>query len=213
MVDTASSPRDRDPTRKERILRAAAELVARNGFHAVSMAEIGATAGITGPAIYRHFSSKSSVLVALFDRVIDRLLAQANAIAHQESDTEMALVSLVEDQVDFVVTDRVLAQVYYTEINQLPEEDSRRLRRKQRLYLEEWVHLLCEGRQDLDEAEARTIVHASIGAVQSTLFHGIGLSDSRLRAVLTAAALRVLAGARAESDPAHNSATAAPVGE
>jgi AcrR family transcriptional regulator len=164
------------------------------------MAEIGATAGITGPAIYRHFDSKSSVLVALFDRVIDRLLAKANAIAHQDSDIEVALLSLVEDQVDFVVTDRVLAQVYYTEINQLPEEDRRRLRRKQRLYLEEWVHLLCEGRQDLDEVEARTIVHASIGAIQSTLFHGIGLPEDRLRAVLIAGALRVLAGGVAERD-------------
>jgi hypothetical protein len=139
--------------------------------------------------------------VALFDRVIDRLLAQANAIARQESEIEMALIALVEDQVDFIVTDRVLAQVYYTEINQLPEEDCRRLRRKQRLYLEEWVHLLCEGRQDLDDVDARTIVHALIGAIQSTLYHGIGLPDERLRDVLTAAPVRVLAGSNSESDP------------
>jgi AcrR family transcriptional regulator len=201
MVEIASPPRNRDPSRKEQILLAAAQLVARNGFHAVSMAEIGATAGITGPAIYRHFDSKSSVLVALFDRVIDRLLAQANAIARQESGIELALLYLVGDQVDFVVTDRVLAQVYYTEINQLPEEDRRRLRRKQRLYLEEWVHLLCEGRQDLDDVEARVLVHASIGAIQSTLFHSSGLPADRLRDVLTATAVRVLAGTVAESDP------------
>jgi AcrR family transcriptional regulator len=201
MAEIASSTRHRDPDRKERILLAAAELVARSGFHAVSMADIGATAGITGPAIYRHFGSKSAVLVALFDRVIDRLLDQANAIARQESEIDVALMYLVEDQVDFVVTDRILAQVYYTEINQLPEEDRRRLRRKQRLYLEEWVHLLCEGREDLDDVEARTIVHASIGAIQSTLFHNKGLPDDHVRNVLTAAALRVLAGGGAKPGP------------
>jgi AcrR family transcriptional regulator len=201
MAEIASPTRHRDPARKERILLAAAELVARNGFHAVSMADIGATAGITGPAIYRHFGSKSAVLVALFDRVIDRLLDQANAIARQESEIDVSLIYLVEGQVDFVVTDRILAQVYYTEINQLPEEDRRRLRRKQRLYLEEWVHLLCEGREDLDDVEARTIVHASIGAIQSTLFHSNGLPDDHLRDVLTAAALRVLAGGGARPGP------------
>ena len=45
----------RDPARKDRILTAAANLVAQKGYHAVSMTEIGTTAGITGPAIYRHF--------------------------------------------------------------------------------------------------------------------------------------------------------------
>ena len=37
------------------------------------MADIGAAAGITGPAIYRHFDGKSAVLVAMFDHVIDDL--------------------------------------------------------------------------------------------------------------------------------------------
>jgi AcrR family transcriptional regulator len=62
-------------TLQERILAAAADLIARKGYHAVSIAEIGAAAGITGSGIYRHFDSKSSVLVDLFDRVIDGLLA------------------------------------------------------------------------------------------------------------------------------------------
>jgi AcrR family transcriptional regulator len=73
------------------------------------MADIGTTAGITGPAIYRHFGAKSAVLVSLFDRVIDRLLDEANAIARQESAIDSVLMRLVKGQVDFVVTDRVLA--------------------------------------------------------------------------------------------------------
>jgi AcrR family transcriptional regulator len=63
--------RTRDPARKERILAAAADLVASSGYHAVSMADIGAAAGITGSGIYRHFASKSALLVALFDQAID----------------------------------------------------------------------------------------------------------------------------------------------
>lgn len=184
--------RVRDPARKERILEAAADLVARNGYHAVSMADIGSAAGITGSAIYRHFDSKSAVLVALFDRVIDGLLADEQRIVQEVTDLRAALLTLIEGQVEFVVGDRELAQVYHHEINNLPEEDRRRLRRKQRLYLEEWVHLLDELRADLGDTEARVVVHAAIGAIQSTLFHNSGLPVDRQRALLTAAARAVL---------------------
>ena len=73
------SVRTRDPDRRERILRAAAELVAERGFHAVSMADIGAASGIVGSGVYRHFDSKSAVLVALLDEGMERLLAGAAA--------------------------------------------------------------------------------------------------------------------------------------
>lgn len=184
--------RTRDPDRKEKILRAAADLVARNGFHSVSMSDIGSEAGITGSGIYRHFDGKSSILVALFDRAMDDLRRQEREILDHATDLGQALAELIEGQVEFAVGSRQLAQVYYNEIRNLPDEDQVRLRRKQRLYLEEWVHIVRELHPDLDDSEARAIVHAAIGAIQSTLFHNIGLPADRLRAVLTRAARSVL---------------------
>jgi AcrR family transcriptional regulator len=191
-VPGETSVRTRDPARKERILVAAADLVADKGYHAVSMADIGAAAGITGSGIYRHFESKSAVLVALFDRVIDGLLQDEEKVVAQTADLGQVLLRLIAGQVEFVVGDRVLAQVYHHEINNLPEEDRRRLRRKQRLYLEEWVHVLAELRDDLSDTEARVIVHAAIGAIQSSLFHSTGLPEDRQRQLLTEAASAVL---------------------
>ena len=184
--------RTRDPDRKEKILRAAADLVARNGFHSVSMSDIGSEAGITGSGIYRHFDGKSSILVALFDLAMDDLRRQEREILDHATDLGQALSELIDGQVEFAVGSRQLAQVYYNEIRNLPDEDQVRLRRKQRLYLEEWVHIVRELHPDLDDAEARAIVHAAIGAIQSTLFHNIGLPADRLRAVLTRAARSVL---------------------
>jgi hypothetical protein len=102
------------------------------------------------------------------------------------------LSELLAGQVEFVVADREVAQVYHREISNLPEEDRRRLRRKQRLYVEEWVHLLNELRPELTDADARVVVHAAIGAVQSTLFHNSGMAGERLRGLLTEAAWAVL---------------------
>lgn len=191
-ADVPTHVRTRDPERKTRIMAAAADLVARKGYHAVSMAEIGSAAGITGSGVYRHFDSKSAVLVALFDRVIDDLLRDEQEILDTTSDLAQALHQLIAGQVEFVVADRELARVYHNEINSVPDEDRRRLRRKQRLYLEEWVHLVDELRDDLSDADARTVVHAAIGAIQSPLFHGVGLAEDRLRVLLTDAARAVL---------------------
>ena len=185
--------RIRDPARKERILAAAADLVARRGYHAVSISDIGAAAGVTGPAIYRHFDSKSAVLVALFDQVIDGLLASAGQIVSSAASEQEALAKLVAGQVEFVIADRELARVYHHEINNLPAEDRRRLRRKQRLYLEEWVHVLAELRSGLPDEEVRALVHAAIGVIQSALLHHSGLPPAGLEELLTAGAQAVLA--------------------
>jgi AcrR family transcriptional regulator len=184
--------RTRDPARKQRILDAAAGLIAEQGFHAVGMADIGAAAGITGSAIYRHFDSKSALLVALFDDVIDVLSASTTAILATAADDRETLALLVRDQVRFAVDRRPLLQIYGREIHNLPEEDRRRLRRKQRRYLEEWVHLVAELRPDLADTDARALVHAAIAAIQSVLNHDSGLPAPRLAALVTGAAVAVL---------------------
>jgi len=192
-IDHSATPqRRRDPDRKQKILSAAADLVARRGFHAVSMTDIGIEVGISGTAIYRHFESKSALLVALFDRSIDELLEDERESLQQFPDLSLALRHLIDRQVDFVVYDRDFANIYHSQVDNLPEEDRVRLRRKQRLYLEEWVHLVRELHRELDDAGARTRVHAAIGAIQSPLFHNVGLPQERLKVELTRAAYAVL---------------------
>jgi AcrR family transcriptional regulator len=188
----ASQQRTRDPARKQKILRAAAELLAHNGFHAVSMSEIGERAGITGSGIYRHFHSKSAILVALFELAIDDLLENGRRSVEAASDLREALGQLVNGQVDFVIDERLLAQIYHNEMQNLPHSDQVRLRRKQRLYIEEWVHLLGELQPGCDENVLRTLAHTAIGAIQSVLFHQILVSDTQLRELLRAAAHTVL---------------------
>jgi len=76
--------------------------------------------------------------------------------------------------------DHDVLAVYHREVHTLPEEDRRRLRRRQRHYIEEWVHLLAPLRPDLTDGELRLAVHAAIGAIQSTLFFRSGLDPDRL---------------------------------
>jgi AcrR family transcriptional regulator len=193
--------RRRDPRRRQRILSAAAELVAERGYHEVGMADIGAAAGITGSAIYRHFDAKSAVLVAMFDHVIDDLSREAGEIVAARGDDLATLRGLIQTQVRFVLRDRTLAQVYHNEVANLPDEDRHRLRRKQRLYIEEWVHVLAQLRPDAGDATVRALVHASVGAIQSVLFYSSGLADDQLAALMSSVAeASLFAGLLARGD-------------
>ena len=190
MTDAPAStaPRRRDPERRQRILAAAAELVAERGYHEVGMSDIGAAAGIVGSGIYRHFDGKSAVLVALFDRVIDDLTRGAAQILSRGLEPEQTLRELIAAHVRITLDDRMLMRVYHNEIASLPAEDNRRLRRKQRIYIEEWVHILDVLRPEADDAVLRALVHAGIGAVHSTLFYSSGLPAGRLAKLMAAAA-------------------------
>ncbi|MCC6381930.1 MAG: TetR/AcrR family transcriptional regulator [Dehalococcoidia bacterium] len=53
------------PTTRARILAAAADLFARDGFDATTVRAIGLGAGVTDAAIYYHFRSKAALLDAL----------------------------------------------------------------------------------------------------------------------------------------------------
>lgn len=195
----ATHARQRDPRRRERILAAAAELVAERGYHSVSLVDIGARAGIVGSGIYRHFPSKDAILAALLGKVMQQLSdGAAKILATAPGDAE-ALSALVDDHIRIALEDRAVLAVYHREGHNVAPEQQRMLRRAQRHYVAEWVHLLGHLRPDLADAELRVAVHAAIGAIQSTLFFRSGLPASRLAAVLRSAAHGCLGVAPAQN--------------
>jgi AcrR family transcriptional regulator len=190
---TSAGVRTRDPERRERILRAAADLVAARGYHAVSMADIGGAAGIVGSGIYRHFDSKAAVLRALLDDGMHRLRQEAAAAVGSGRPPAEVLAALVRDQVRFAVDESVLVRLWLREVRTLPDPDQRRLRRWQRHYVEEWVGALRALRPDLADADARARVHVAIGAIQSAATWNVGIPRDALVALLTECAQRCLA--------------------
>jgi AcrR family transcriptional regulator len=133
-----------------------------------------------GSGIYRHFDSKTAIQVAMLDQVMDRLMANAVEIVSTSADDRQTLSALVRDHIAVALTDRDVLAIYHREVHTLPEDERRRLRRLQRHYLEEWVHVLAPLRRDLSDGEVRLAVHAAIGAIQSILFFHSGLADDLL---------------------------------
>lgn len=84
--------------RREHILRAARECFLRDGFHATSMQDLFAEAGLSAGAVYRYFASKDEMIIAIAEENMRDVIAMTHAMATQESGTSVgeALADAVE---------------------------------------------------------------------------------------------------------------------
>ena len=154
--------------RRDQLLREAARLFAERGFHGVSIEDLGAAVGISGPGVYKHFPSKDAVLGALLVGISERLLEGGRRQAAEAADDDDALVRLVAAQTQFALTEPELIRVQDRDLANLSPERAREVRRLQRAYVEVWVGVLTRLRPDLPVADARTAAHAAFGLLNST---------------------------------------------
>ena len=189
---TAASTRG--AARREAILTAAAELFAERGYAAVGMDDIGAAAGVTGPAIYRHFGAKASVLTAVFDRVIAAVTVGHDLTggAAGGQDPAEELRELVHAYAHAVSARRGLMAVFIREVHHLPAEDRAMLDERQRSLIGGWRGLLARAHPDWDRERVRTAVHGAFGMLNAVGTFTSPLTDSELAAQLTELATSAL---------------------
>jgi AcrR family transcriptional regulator len=170
-VQDAALHADADrPSRRDEILRAAAQLFAERGSRAVGVDDIGAAVGVTGPAIYRHFASKDAMLAEMLLRISERLLAggRERVAAVGDDDPAAQLRALIAFHVDFALDNPALITVQDRDLGSLPDADAAQVRRLQRRYVEEWVTVLARLRPGVDATTCRARAHAVFGLINST---------------------------------------------
>jgi AcrR family transcriptional regulator len=182
----------RKSDRRLQLLSAAERLFAERGFLAVRLEDIGAAAGVSGPAIYRHFPNKESLLVELLVGISTRLLAGAREVRSSEADADAALNGLIDFHLDFALGEPDLIRIQDRDLSHLPAPAERQVRRAQRQYVEVWVGVLRELEPGLAEADARLMAHAVFGLLNSTP-HSLKAADGRAaRAARSRAVMRAM---------------------
>ncbi|WP_326641531.1 TetR/AcrR family transcriptional regulator [Streptosporangium sp. NBC_01755] len=167
-VTTAQTRTRNRGSRRAEILDAAAELFAARGFHGVSIEDIGGAVGTSGPALYRHFSGKEALLSEMLLDVSEHLHTSGTHRVTEAADAEQALNALLGCQIEFALNHPALITVHDRELDNVPEPARRRIRRLQRLYVEEWVTVLSEIYPGRPQTELRAATHAVFGLLNST---------------------------------------------
>jgi AcrR family transcriptional regulator len=154
--------------RRSQLIAAAERLVAERGYLAVRLEDIGSAAGVSGPAIYRHFPNKEALLVELLVGISTRLLAGATAVVAAAPDPANALDGLIEFHLDFALGESDLIRIQDRDLQNLPASAKRQVRKAQRQYVEIWVGVLQQLDDALSEVDARLMAHAAFGLLNST---------------------------------------------
>lgn len=154
--------------RRRELLAAAARLMAERGFAGVRLEDIGAAVGVSGPAMYRHFSGKDAVLAEMLVGISQRLYAGGQAVLERASGDADALEGLIAFHVRFATTEPELIRVQDRDMSSLTPEARREVRRLQRKYVELWTDVLVRLGDRMPRQEAQTRVQAVFGLINSS---------------------------------------------
>lgn len=189
--------------RRQALLSAAAALFAIEGFNRVSLEDLGAAAGVSGPAVYRHFAGKQAVLGALLLSASQDLLDGGRRVVAESDGAAVALSHLVAFHVDFALRNPDVIRVQDQDFSNLAGEDQSEVRTLQRSYVELWVDVLAGLHEGTEAAELRMRAHATFGLINSTPHsvraHGRRLAIKRARPLLESMALAALMAPAAPS--------------
>jgi AcrR family transcriptional regulator len=190
---------DRDRAKAGRqtaLLHEAARLFAERGFTGVSLEELGAAVGVSGPAVYRHFANKQALLGAILLRVSERLREGGRAVRDASDEPLTQLAGLVRFQVDFALADADVIRVQDRDLASLSDDDRHQVRRLQREYVDVWVDVLSRVHPGRSESDLRVRAHACFGLINSTPHSVRALrgapADSTVRGILETMALASL---------------------
>lgn len=178
-------------TRQQQILDIAAGLFAERGFHGVSVHDIGAACGISGPALYKHFEGKDEILTRSLTAISERLLATGRSRAEAATTPADALAALIGWHIEFALKHPALIVIQEREWTNLDAEGRREVRALQLSYIDVWVTTLLELRPELDKPAARAVVQATFGLLNSTP-HSARINETRMSALLTSMATDAL---------------------
>ncbi|MCZ4551070.1 TetR/AcrR family transcriptional regulator [Gordonia rubripertincta] len=150
--------------REQSILEAAERLFSERNFDGVGVDAIGAEAGISGSAIYRHFSNKEEILAVLFDRAADELLMR---VGEPKTDPVAELEQLIAAHIDFALSHEGLSKIWTREQHSLTGIRQRSLMRRQRPYIDRWVAALNSNFPGHPHEDLTAVVRAIHGLITS----------------------------------------------
>src|SRR5438309_2269639 len=166
--------------RREQVVEAAVAVIAERGLQSLSLSEIEKRAGMSRGQLTYYFKTKEEILLAVFDRLLQRMCAQH---AGPDADDPTSWLPGWEEMVRSIL-EAILAQpaphpefhgLQFTFLSQIGHRADFRARLA-RLY-EEWrSHLARQLAEDLRQRPcARAVSARALATMIQAMFHGLAV--------------------------------------
>jgi AcrR family transcriptional regulator len=166
--------RRRPRNRRQQILDAAAEQFRASGYDNVAITDIADAVGITGAALYRHFSGKQDLLVATLDDAADRFKSVAEKNYNSLDDLFAAISGLSLER-------REVGVVWARETGRLPDDIRDGLRARLFDAIEPVRTAIATARPDLSADVVDLLLWAVIAITAAPGYNAIKIEPGRFR--------------------------------
>lgn len=164
-MTVATERSDSDTGARARVLDAAVDLFARQGYDGTSVAQVITQAGVAKGGFYHHFASKEALLYEVYGDLITRQLEGMDAVLARGLSPAETLRLLIADLVETTAAKSQQALVFWRELNKLGDERTAEYRKARRRYHDAVQKLIREAQES---GEFRAV--ASPETVTFTIF-------------------------------------------
>lgn len=137
-----SEPRE---TSRERVLRAATELFATQGYHATGMKDLEKASGLGRSSLYYQFPSKEALLFAIITPYLRELIAFGNRLLDTEMPARERLRELSRGVMRCITENLAATTICFREIHAVTGEHKKDLLALHREYEQIWSRVLQAG--------------------------------------------------------------------
>lgn len=165
-----------NPPGRRKIIKALDELMKRNNFHAITTAEIAATAGVTEGLIYKYFKDKKDLLYEVLNVHFQAFQADIEQQVTGKPSCLAKLETVISATLTSYAANRVFAKILLLEVRSSPSYFDSEAYAIVRLYARTILDIIHDGirlgeiRNDVDPALLQktligAIEHACLGEV------------------------------------------------
>jgi AcrR family transcriptional regulator len=154
-----------DAPARARVLDAAVELFAQQGYDGTSVAQVIARAGVAKGGFYHHFASKEALLYEVYGDLISRQLAAMDDILGRGLSAPETVRLLIADLVASTAASSQQALVFWRELHRLGDDRTAEYRAARRRYHDAVRTLIRDG-----QASGEFAAVASPDIVTFTIF-------------------------------------------
>lgn len=148
-------------TRRETILRCAAELFDDTGYHQCSMSDLARAVGVSKPTLYHYFTGKEEILYWLHDEFINLLLTRHGRRQDLGMAPRLMLLETISDIVELMETHRGHVRVFFEHHRELPPEQHAHIQQKRDEYFALVRDIIAAG---MDNGEFQTTTSPELAA-------------------------------------------------
>jgi AcrR family transcriptional regulator len=132
--------------RKQKIIDTAATLFHRKGYSSTSLDDVAGELGVSKAALYHYVSSKDKLLSIIYTQAFENIFRDTHEISGMDLPPDEKLRRIIRNHINnIIIKNLAMFSVFFSEENQLPEKDVRKIREEKKKYTRIIESILAEG--------------------------------------------------------------------